>query len=144
MSRKKPGWTEPGTVIDRAAQQADEARKGTAATHPVLSLAPKPQPAPRRPAGSARADSGREPTPGGSPAEIEAEIERTRDRLAGTLDELTERLSPRAALRRANSSARGVFMAEDGSVRKDRAAMAVGALVSAVGGAVALRRLRRG
>ena len=143
MSRKKPDWTEPGSVVDRAAPRADEARKGTAAQHPVLSLAPNPASPVRRPSGSARADAGREPITG-SPAEIEAEIERTRDRLAGTLDELTERLSPRAALRRANSSARGVFVAEDGSVRKDRAAMAVGALVSAIGGAVALRRLRRG
>ena len=142
MSRKKPGWTEPGTVIDRAAQQAAEARKGTAAQHPVLSLAPNPQQPAGRRAAPARGDSGHEPDTR-SPAEIEADIERTRDRLAGTLDELTERLSPRAVLRRANSCVRGVFVAEDGSVRGDRAALTVGALVSAVGGAVALRKLRR-
>ena len=144
MSRKKLGWTEPGTVIDRAAR-ADEARKGTAAANPVLSLAPTPQPAVRRLSGSARGESAhelREPDAARSPAEIEADIERTRDRLADTLDELTERLSPRAVLRRANSAARGVFVAEDGAVRGDRAALAVGALVSVVGGAVALRRLR--
>jgi hypothetical protein len=143
MSRKKPGWTEPGTVIDRAAQQAADARKGTAAEHPVLSLAPNQQPPARRPSASTGADAGHEPTPGASPAEIEAEIERTRDRLAGTLDELTERLSPRAVLRRANGAVRGVFVAADGSVRRDRAALAAGALVSAVGGAVALRSRRR-
>lgn len=153
MSRNKPGWTEPGTVIDRtergrkgtrarATPPAEEARMGTAAAHPVLSLAPKPQQPVRRFSASAQAGSGHEPDTR-SPAEIEAEIERTRDRLADTLDELSERLSPRAVLRRANSSLRGVFVAEDGTVRKDRAALTVGALVSAVGGAVALRRLRR-
>jgi hypothetical protein len=147
MSRQKPGWTEPGAVAD----QAEEARKGTAAAHPVLSLAPEPAAPARRPsAASARRSAsggsaeGAEQAPDTrSPAEIEAEIERTRARLAGTLDELAERLSPRAVLRRADSSMRGVFVAPDGSLRKDRAALAVGALVSAVGGAVALRRSRR-
>jgi hypothetical protein len=144
MSRHKPGWTEPGAV----AEQAEESRKGTAAAHPVLSLAPEPAAPARRPSASAGAAAG----PGGqaerapdtrSPAEIEADIEQTRERLAGTLDELSERLSPRAVLRRANSAARGVFAAPDGSLRKDRAALAAGALLSAVGGAVALRRSRR-
>jgi hypothetical protein len=115
---------------------------GTAAAHPVLSLAPEPRQPVRRPSGSAQAGSEHEPD-NRSPAEIEADIERTRDRLADTLDELSERLSPRAVLRRANSSLRGVFVAADGTVRKDRAALTAGALVSVVGGAVALRRLRR-
>ena len=166
MSRKKPGWTEPGAVIDREAQREArreaEARKGTAAANPVLSLAPNPpRPAVRRRAASgasgASAASTRSAGPTASagdgsagapddrsPAQIEADIERARQRLAGTLDELSERLSPRAVLRRGNAAVRGAFVAEDGSVRKDRAALAVGAVVSAIGGTVALRRLRRG
>jgi len=184
MSRKKPGWTEPGPVVDRDALRAAEARKGTAAANPVLSLAPAPpqavewrhagpsgfagsgasqQPAVRRheaPDGSAAsgasvraAASAASPAPAKdgsgdakdtrSPAEIEADIEQARQRLADTLDELTERLSPRAVLRRGNSVVRGAFVAEDGSVRKDRAALAVGAVLSAIGGAVALRKLAR-
>jgi hypothetical protein len=147
MSREKPSWTEPGAVVD----QAEESRKGTAAAHPVLSLAAEPATPARRPSAAGRASTA-SATPGEqaerapdtrSPAEIEADIERTRARLADTLDELSERLSPRAVLRQANSSARGVFVAPDGSLRKDRAALAVGALVSVVGGAVALRQLRR-
>ena len=133
------------------ADQAEEARKGTAAAHPVLSLAQEPAVPARRPSAASPARSaargsaeGAEHAPDTrSPAEIEADIERTRARLADTLDELAERLSPRAVLRQANSSARGVFVAPDGSLRKDRAALAVGALVSAVGGALALRRSRR-
>jgi hypothetical protein len=169
MSRKKPGWTEPGAVIDREAQREArreaEARKGTAAANPVLSLAPNPpQPSARRRAASgasgasgASAASTRSARPTASagdgsagapddrsPAQIEADIERARQRLAGTLDELSERLSPRAVLRRGNAAVRGAFVAGDGSVRKDRAALAVGAVVSAIGGTVALRGLRRG
>jgi hypothetical protein len=77
-----------------------------------------------------------------SPAEIEADITQTRNRLADTLDELTERLTPRALLRRANTKARGVFVGEDGSVRKGRVAIVAGAATSALGGAVALRRIK--
>jgi hypothetical protein len=141
MSRQKPEWTEPGAVPD----QAEESRKGTAAAHPMLSLAPEPATPAGRPSAAAGAAAGQaEHAPDTrSPAEIEADIERTRERLADTLDELSERLSPRAVLRRANSAARGVFAAPDGSVRKDRAALAVVALLSAIGGAVALRQSRR-
>ena len=144
MSRKKPGWTEPGAVIDRD-EPAVESRKGTAAQNPVLSLAPTPQPpGTGRAAGSADSDADAEhPSDTRSAAEIEADIAQTRDRLAGTLDELSERLSPRAALRRANSSVRDVFVATDGSVRKDRAALTLGALLSVVGGLVAVRMRKR-
>ena len=140
MSAKKSAWTAPGPI-----EQNAEARKGTAAAHPVLSLSPE-RPAPRR-AGHAAAPGGAEGTAEQapdtrSPAEIEADIEQTRDRLAGTLDELTDRLSPRTALRKANSTMRGAFVTPEGSVRKDRAAVVLGAFASVVAGMVALRRRR--
>jgi hypothetical protein len=142
MSRKKPDWTEPGAVVDRPAiDDALESRKGTAAAHPVLSLAPAPRPVVRR--DPAAVVSGEVVTDHRSPAEIEADIAATRDRLAGTLDELSERLSPRGVLRQANSSLREAFLTEDGSVRRDRAAMAVGVLVALLAGWVAARRPRR-
>ncbi|HWG28819.1 DUF3618 domain-containing protein [Actinospica sp.] len=141
MNRKKPEWTEPGAALDRTdIDYALEAGKGTAAEHPVLSLAPERTPA-TRPSATAEADG--QAADHRSPAEIEADIAAARDRLAGTLDELGERLSPRGVLRQANGQARGAFVAEDGSVRKDRAAIAVGALVAVVGGLVAARRFRR-
>jgi len=141
MSANKPAWTTPGP-IDQAAYQEAEARKGTAAANPVLSLAPSP-PGGRHRAALAASDGAVEHAPDTrSPAEIEADIEQTRYRLAGTLDELTERLSPRAALRRGNASVRSAFRGQDGSVRKDRTALAAGALVVLAGGAVALRKVR--
>lgn len=145
MSRKKPDWTEPGVAVERAEiDDALEAQKGTAAEHPVLSLAPERAPATRPATAPVRTG----PVHGEimdhrSPAAIEADIAATRDRLAGTLDELSERLSPRGVLRQANTSARGVFLSEDGSVRKGRAALAVGGLVAVLGGLVAVRGHRR-
>jgi hypothetical protein len=146
MSAKKHAWTEPG-AIDQSAD-AVEARKGTAAANPVLSLAPTsqtpvyrdPSAAPARPA---EGSDDHRSADHRSPAQIEAEIEQTRDRLAWTLDELTERLTPRALMRQTNAKARGVFVAADGRVRMDRAAIAAGSLASIVGGLVALRLLRR-
>jgi hypothetical protein len=140
MSAKKTAWTTPGP-IDQADRAAAEDRKGTAAANPVLSLAPKP--APGRSRAAASADGAENAPDTRSPAEIEADIEQTRSRLAGTLDELSERLSPRAVLRKADAAVRGAFVAPDGAVRKDRAALALGAAASAVGGLVALRRRRR-
>jgi hypothetical protein len=145
MSAKKHAWTEPGPIIDPDTHVAAESRKGTAAANPVLSLAPRPQPPIRTRAagGGQNGHNGHERAPDNrSPAQIEADIELTRDRLAGTLDELSERLTPRALMRRANTKARGLFVAQDGGVRKDRAAIAAGSVISVVGGCVALRRLR--
>lgn len=142
MSAKKPAWTAPGP-IDPAAGNAVETRKGTAASNPVLSLAPESRDSARRAMGAGGAGGATAAADQRSPAQIEAEIEQTRDRLAGTLDELTERLSPRAALRRADTAARRAFTGPDGGVRKDRAAMAAGAVLATVGGCVALRLHRK-
>lgn len=142
MSSKKHSWTEPG-AIDQHADSA-ETRKGTAAANPVLSLAPRSQASMDSVSPDGRVKGEHD---GGvdhrSPAQIEAEIEHTRDRLAVTLDELTERLTPRALMRQANARARGAFVTPQGGVRKDRAAIAAGSLISVVGGLVALRMLRR-
>jgi predicted component of type VI protein secretion system len=158
MSANKPAWTSPGPS-DEAAEQAAEQRKGTAAEHPVLSLAPAPSPHSRRAravaaatspsaalsAAAAARDGGTGTSPDHrSPAEIEADIEEARVRLATTLDELTERLSPRAVLRRANTSAKSVIVTPQGGVRKDRAAIAAGVVLVTVGGFLAVHRLRRG
>jgi len=134
MSAKKHAWTGPGTIEDG---DPAESRKGTAAANPVLSLSPQSQASLRAAEGNGSNADHR------SPAQIEADIEHTRDRLAVTLDELTERLTPRALMRRTNAKARGAFVTPQGSVRKDRAAIVAGSLVSVLSGVVALRMLRR-
>ena len=141
MSSKKAAWTAPGS-IEPPTDDSAEARKGTAAAHPVLSLSLAP-PADARRDGQGSSGGRQGQADNRSPAEIEADIAQTRVRLAGTLDELSERLSPRGAMRRANSSVRGAFTTSAGSMRKDRAAMVAGILVAVAGGCVGLWAYRR-
>ena len=69
-----------------------------------------------------------------TPAQIEADIEATRTRLVGTVDELATRVQPNEIARRSAEDAKAKLQAathtEDGSLRTER--------VAAVGGAAAL------
>ncbi|MBR7834491.1 DUF3618 domain-containing protein [Actinospica durhamensis] len=143
MSTKKRSWTEPGP-IDYETHTAADTRMGTAASNPVLSLAPRPATPAGRGATAGNRSHGSERTPDHrSPAQIEADIEQTRDRLAVTLDELTDRLTPRALLRQTNAKARAAFVAANGRVRVEQAALLAGTAASAVFAVVALRLSRR-
>jgi hypothetical protein len=81
-----------------------------------------------------------------TPAQIEAEIEATRLRLAGTVDELTTRMQPKEIARRsaedAKAKAYSATHTEDGKLRTERVA-AVGAAAALLAGLVSLRALRR-
>ena len=76
-----------------------------------------------------------------SPAEIEAEIERTRARLAGTVDAIAERVKPANVARRGVEAARAQVVDERGELRPDRVA-AVGVAVAVLVGMVIRRRSR--
>ena len=81
-----------------------------------------------------------------TPAQIEAEIEATRARLAGTVDELATRVQPKEIARRSAREAKAGFHAathtEDGSLRTER----VAAVLAAAGllAALVLVRMLRG
>jgi hypothetical protein len=91
----------------------------------------------RPPAGADDAATDRERTP----AEIEAEIEQTRQRLAGTVDAIADRVNPANVARRGAESAKAQVVDERGQVRTGRAAAAATAVV-AVLGFIAWRRNR--
>ena len=78
---------------------------------------------------------------------LEAEITARRERLATTIDELTERISPRSILHRQTEAAKSRFAdvatTPEGELRVERLA-AVVAVVAVVGGVVLYRRLRHG
>jgi hypothetical protein len=76
-----------------------------------------------------------------TPAEIEAEIERTRQRLAGTVDAIAYRVSPGQVARRGAESAKAQVVDERGHLRTGRAA-AIAAVAVAVIGLFAWRRKR--
>jgi hypothetical protein len=83
------------------------------------------------------------PRPAGrerSPAEIEAEIERTRQRLAGTVDAIADRVKPANVARRGAESAKAQVLDERGQVRTTRAAGIAAAAVAVVGLLVWRRR----
>lgn len=80
------------------------------------------------------------------PAAIEAEIEATRARLAGTVDELAVRVHPKELVRRgsevAKAKARAAVTTAQGQLRVERVAAAAGAALSLL--VFAVWRRRRG
>jgi hypothetical protein len=86
------------------------------------------EPAPARPAGR-------------TPAQIEADIEATRARLAGTVDAIADRVKPANVARRGVDAAKAQVVAPDGSLRVERVA-ALAAVVAGVVGLVVWRRSR--
>jgi hypothetical protein len=76
-----------------------------------------------------------------TPAQIEAEIARTRENLAGRVDQLQDRLSPGALAAVAKDKALGVFRRKDGSLDPVRTGVAVGVAVLLVTYLVRRRRL---
>jgi len=85
----------------------------------------------------------REPAsrPGRTPAEIEAEIERTRLRLAGTVDAIAERVKPANIVRRCIDGAKHQVVDEGGNLRPQRVAV-LSAVVAGTVGLVIWRRSR--
>jgi Protein of unknown function (DUF3618) len=149
MPEKKQGWTRPGAIDPNAHAVIDteEGRKGTAADRPVLVVAPD------RNIAGAVVEDGRVPNSDGiaavelrdnrSPAEIEADLDRTRERLSLTLDELSERLSPRDLARRGGRRIKAQFVDEQtGAVRRGPAAAALGTVAAVVAALVGVQKVR--
>lgn len=138
MPEKKSQWTRPGAI------DQDEADRGTAATNPVLVVAPERDPAvAEREGGHAPVQDAEEARDTRSPAEIEADIDRTREHLSETLDELSERLSPRELAQRGGRRVKAQFVEEQtGRLRPARIAVALGLLGSAASVVAGMRRLR--
>ncbi|MBM7786398.1 DUF3618 domain-containing protein [Tenggerimyces flavus] len=99
-------------------------------TAPVRSTAPDP---------SANGHAGRSRTP----AQIEAELAATRERLAATVDSLVDRVHPKTLAARGVASAKDAVVDEYGGLRTERlvkfAAVAGGAIVALI----VLRRIFR-
>ncbi|MDP9417906.1 MAG: DUF3618 domain-containing protein [Actinomycetota bacterium] len=64
--------------------------------------------------------------PARSPDRIEADIEATRERLAGTIDQIGVRVAPKNVARRGVESLKAQFVNPDGSVRAERVAPVAG------------------
>ena len=81
-----------------------------------------------------------DPSPNGrTPAEIEADIEAIRVRLAGTVDAIADRVNPKNVARRALDTAKSQVVDDSGGLRVDRVAL----LAVGVAGFVGLFLWRR-
>ncbi|HZU55485.1 MAG TPA: DUF3618 domain-containing protein [Actinocrinis sp.] len=143
MAENNDSRTHPG-VIDVA---KDEGKKGTAAANPILVVTPHGEVAGSQLEGSTNGhrdgETRIEVKDTRSPAEIEADLDRTREHLSSTLDELSERLSPRDLLRRGGLRVKYQFVSEGtGELRKQRVAALLGSLGVVIGGMVALHTVR--
>lgn len=76
-----------------------------------------------------------------TPAQIEAELEVTRSRLAGRIDDLQAYVAPKAVLRRQTAKVRGFYVDEFGGVRPERVLATAGVVVAVLG--IGLLRRRR-
>lgn len=76
-----------------------------------------------------------------TPDEIAAEITVTRDRLAGTIDQLVYRVHPKTIAKREAASIKSRFVHEDGSPNTGFILKTVGIAVGAVATVVAIRKL---
>ena len=73
--------------------------------------------------------------------EIAAEIAETRNRLAGTIDQLVYRVQPKTILERQARGAKALFVKADGSLRKDKVLKVAGIAVGVVAAVVVLRKI---
>lgn len=65
-------------------------------------------------------------------AEIQSDLDETRQRLVGNLQALKEETSPKALASKAGVAIKGTFVAEDGSLRVERVAAAAGVVVGLI------------
>lgn len=72
------------------------------------------------------------PASGRSPQDLEDDMERTRDRLADTLDELLFRIKPRTIIQRQLDQTRSHFVDAQGRVRTEKVTAVAGAAVGVV------------
>ena len=79
-----------------------------------------------------------------TPSELEREIEETRERLAGTIDQLLHRSSPKTIASRQVADVKAFYVdAATGQPRTDNILKTVGAVVGTVVVFLALRRATR-
>ena len=76
-----------------------------------------------------------------SPAEIEAEIEATRARLASTVDELVDKAHPRNVAKRQVEQARSQVYDAQGNLRTEKIATIAGAVAGVIVVLLVVRRL---
>ena len=76
-----------------------------------------------------------------TPDEISKEIAETRNRLAGTIDQLVYRVQPKTIIGRQIASVKASFRNDDGSLNTAKVAIVVGGVVGFAALVVAIRKI---
>ncbi len=76
-----------------------------------------------------------------TPEQIAADIATTRNRLAGTIDQLMYRAQPKTILQRQVASTKASFYDSQGSLKRDKVAIIAGAVVGVVVLIVGIRKI---
>ena len=126
-NRAGSDWTAAAAPVPRPVAPAVTTPAAPVVTRPAVVPAPATAPAVPPPSASR------------TPDEIERDIEATRVRLASSIDELADRVSPKNVAKRGADKARLTVVDETGAPRTTRLA-AIGAAVAAVAGIVLWRR----
>jgi len=87
--------------------------------------------------------SGQRAVPQRSSADLAADLERTRARLAGDVDQLRDYFAPASLARRGSERVTGWFLDDFGGVRPERVAAVVAPIVVLGAGIGVIRRWRR-
>jgi hypothetical protein len=118
--KAQPVPQKAGQVQQKAAATADQA-KGAAAKAGDASLATVK--------GSAKAGT---PAAGRTVAQIESDMDATRERLTETISQLQEALAPKNIMHRQMEKVKSFYFDEYGAVRPEKVAVTVGAVVAGV------------
>lgn len=82
-------------------------------------------------------------SPGRTPDQITADMDATRYRLAGSIDQLVHRAQPKTLLHQQKAALQARLRDENGKVRTDLVAKAGAGVLGAVIGVLVLRRILR-
>ena len=76
-----------------------------------------------------------------SPADIEAEMDATRERLANTVAQLQDAVTPKNLARRGVQRVKAVYVTDDGAIRYDNVAKTAGVVVGTIATVRLLKRI---
>ncbi len=76
-----------------------------------------------------------------TPDTISTEIAQTRNRLAGTIDQLVYRTKPKTIVQRQMATTKASFFDSSGALRKDKVAIVAGVVLGVVASIVVIRKV---
>jgi hypothetical protein len=123
---KKAAQAAPKPAAGATAKPAPQATKKAAAKKSTAKKPAAKKTAPKAAANKAEPEA--TPVPTRSPEEIQADIDAAQQRLADTVDALSDRLTPASLAEEATSSVKGVFVDSAGRVKPKPIAIIGGAI----------------